>query len=46
MYTLLTDESLQEAYQEAVRMQLEATFVDMLLAEIEYRRKRISLEAS
>ncbi|MCM3289108.1 hypothetical protein M3661_03095 [Paenibacillus sp. MER 180] len=27
-------------------MQLEATFVDMLLAEIEYRRKRISLEAS
>lgn len=40
MYMLLTDESLQEAYQEAVRMELETLFIDMLLAEIESRGKQ------
>ncbi|MCY9579067.1 sporulation histidine kinase inhibitor Sda [Paenibacillus alvei] len=43
---LLTDESLQEAYQEAVRMQLETLFVDMLHAEIEFRKKQAGMDAT
>ncbi|MCM3339537.1 sporulation histidine kinase inhibitor Sda [Paenibacillus sp. MER TA 81-3] len=39
MFALLKDESLLEAYQEALRMELEPSFVELLRIEIESRKQ-------
>ncbi|MFW5435009.1 sporulation histidine kinase inhibitor Sda [Paenibacillus apiarius] len=39
MFALLKDESLLEAYQEALRMELEPSFLELLRIEIESRKQ-------